>query len=329
MPTLDPFQQPTAYTRAGWYPDPVTDGRTERWWDGTRWGGYSRPRSTADALPPPEAVAAMRRRNSPARLSLLVGILSLLVAVAAVLAGGRFWFSGTGVIAIVLGVRAIRLRERGLATAVVPAVMGVTAGGFATLVAVALILVPVGPSARSAAAGPYGAVPVDPASDAPTISATASAAVDPGAPQPRATLPDRLLDAYTDVPVGSLTAAAAGCGVLQADLEAFPIGGGTGGEAKRMQDFADLQLQAYAGVLLRGPQVTTPMHWPSAIDVDPETRIVFLPDDGCQPIGVVPKGDELHYAMSPDRGQAALALWNAAYRTGELWRTVDDTIYPL
>lgn len=323
MPVLEPVP-PTAPSRSpGWYPDPVTDGRTDRWWTGAGWSGYSRPHAVAAVLPPGMVDLSIRRRNSTALLSMLLGLVALLLAVASVLGGSHIWVSWSGVAAVVLGIRAVRLRERGLATALVPALLGALSGGFATLVMVALLLVPT-TTTRPVLDDPGG---LGVQSDQALPSRVPSA--DPNAAQPRASLPDDALDSYSDVEIGSVTTASARCGVLRSDLVAFGIGDGQGSEAKRMQDFADLQVGAWRSVLLDRLKTSTPSAWPSSIDVDPQTRVVYLPAPACVPLGVLPKGDELHYAMSPDKGQIAVAVWNAQYRTGRLWRSVDDTDYPL
>lgn len=322
MPTLEPTP-PTAPSRTpGWYPDPVTDGSSERWWTGDAWSGYSRPRAATAALPPGMVDVSIRRRNSTALLSMLLGLVALLLAAGSALGGSHIWVSWAGVAAVVLGIRAVRLRERGLATSLVPALVGAVSGGFATLVMVSLLLVPATSRPVLDDTGGSGALPQQ-------VLPSTQPTVDPDDAQPRAELPDQALDSYSDVLIAEVTSTKAGCGVLRAELSAFPVGTRRGTEAKVMQDFASLQLQQMSSVLRYDPQVTKPMRWPTAIDLDPETRVVFLPAPTCQPLGVLPKGDELHYAMSPDKGQMALAIWNAQYRTGELWRTVDDTIYPL
>ena len=318
MPTLDPTV-PSAPASAnpppGWYPDPSTEGTGQRWWTGESWSGYSRPGVGVVPVPPGVTASGAPPLNSSARLSLLVGVLALLIAVISLFAGGHVWVSSIGVLAVVLGVRALRLRDRGTATALVSAVVGTTAGALATAVMLGLLLVPSSQStAFHSSGGAIGAVP--------QVTPPASA-------EPPAVLPDDALSKYTAVKVRSITSATAKCAVLRAEQVPFALGEYPGPGAKAAQDNADLQLSAMRDVLVSGPQVKKPLVWPTSLDVDPETNVVFIPEPVCQPLGVLPKGDELHFAVSPDKGQIALAIWNPTYGTGRLWRSVDDTDYPL
>jgi hypothetical protein len=76
-------------------------------------------------------------------------------------------------------------------------------------------------------------------------------------------------------------------------------------------------------------QVATTKAWPTAIDVDPETNVIFEPYPACQALGVLPTSTELRYGTSPDEGQIALAIWDAKAKVGTIWRSVDDTVYEL
>jgi hypothetical protein len=337
MRTFDPADPTAPPSRnPGWYADPVTDGRSERWWTGLAWSGYSRLRA-AETPSPPDA-PPVRPRNGIGMLSLLLGLLGLAVAGGALADGGHVWVSSFGILAIVLGFRAVRLRERRLATALLAPVVGIAAGALATLVTVALLLVPVSSPSRQPQDGVIGALPSAQAPMDPPASAPAAASSAVPLPRPTSTvldavpqqrIPDDALARYSAGRVRSVTSATAGCGVVRADEQAIPLDSARRTEARIAQDYLDLQLQAIRSALVYGPAATKPKTWPSSFDIDPETNVVFLEAPSCQPLGVLPKGDELRFGISPDHGQIAIAIWNADHRTGEIWRSVDDTEYAL
>ena len=229
--------------------------------------------------------------------------------------------STIGVIAIVQGARAMRLRSQGVATAFVPAIAGIAAGALATVLMLALIMLP--PTGTVEGSEPAsGAIPGSGAAGA--NGATPDGMLDAIPAQP---LPDDALSSYRAVKTRSVTSAAARCGVVTAQAQAVPFDQQQRTPARVRQDFIDLQVQQMAQVLAQGVQTTKA--WPTVLDVDPETGVVFTPAPACAPLGVLPKGTQLQYGRSKDHGQVALAVWDPAVEVGTVWRSVDDTVYQL
>jgi hypothetical protein len=169
MTTIDPAaESPVAGgPQAGWYHDPaVNDGSRLRWWTGAAWSEHTRlmdappppptqqaPRSQAAPTPaagfstarvaqPTGPVTAQRvKHNGTAWWSFGLGLLALTV-VSLVLIGHRtsIWVSSSGVIAIVSGARALRLRSLGLADTFVPAILGIVFGALGTLLMLGMLL---------------------------------------------------------------------------------------------------------------------------------------------------------------------------------------------
>jgi hypothetical protein len=350
MTALDPSApaDPTAAPQPGWYPDPQdSTGSADRWWNGAGWSEHRRRRAwTPPTAPPAPAVAfrtpARTGGSSAAWWSLGLGLLALAVALAVLLEHGSYvWVSTSGVLAVINGIRALRLRDRG-PVVVVPAIIGIVAGSLGTTLMLLSLVVPVRfstfvstddlPASGSDAAGPVAAAPLGSstplASRAPVGSPapipTPSQPLQAWAPSP---LPDDQLTTYSAVPTRSITSASAGCGVLSYDPQALPLSRYTETEARQMQDWLSLQSQDIAGSL----QSFAKDHraWPSRLDEDPQSRVLFTiaSDGSCLVLGAVPKGTELRYALSPDHGQSALALYNTSLKVGTLWRSVDDTVY--
>jgi hypothetical protein len=168
MTTADPMADQPFSTgpQPGWYRDPaVADGSSVRWWTGAAWSEHTRP---VVAAPPPvaapsvsktpagaarpvtsaprtaaaaPAVAQRAMHNGTAWLSFGLGLLAVTI-VSLVFLGHRtsIWISSSGVVAIISGARALRLRSLGVASAVVPAVLGIVFGALGTLMMLAMIL---------------------------------------------------------------------------------------------------------------------------------------------------------------------------------------------
>ena len=98
-------------------------------------------------------------------------------------------------------------------------------------------------------------------------------------------------------------------------------------EARHMQDWLSQESAGMSGGLQQYAKQTN--GWPTRLDEDPQTRTLFAVTStgSCDVIGSVPKNAEIRYAMSPDHGQVAVALYSSAYKVGTLWRSVDDTQY--
>jgi hypothetical protein len=167
MTAIDPAsdQPATRDPQPGWYHDPaVADGSSVRWWTGAAWSEHTRPVLTAPAPPAAStpvrstfapapigaaggsqqsaAVAARRvMHNGTAWVSFSLGLLALSVALL-VLVGHRtsILISSSGIVAIITGVRAIRLRSLGFANVFVPAVLGIVFGGLGTLLMLGMLL---------------------------------------------------------------------------------------------------------------------------------------------------------------------------------------------
>jgi Protein of unknown function (DUF2510) len=147
MTAIDPASdQPTARgPQAGWYNDPgAPDGTRLRWWNGAGWSEHTQPVAAPPTSPamassvprqgPATAVRGRVMRNGTAWWSFGLGLLALSVALL-MLTSHRtsIWISSSGVIAIISGVRALRIRSLGFADALVPAALGIAFGGLGTL----------------------------------------------------------------------------------------------------------------------------------------------------------------------------------------------------
>ncbi|MCU1472225.1 DUF2510 domain-containing protein [Amnibacterium sp.] len=346
MTTLDPVAASTAAAgtpQPGWYPDPQDpNGAVDRWWNGIAWSEHTRRRASGPAAPLAPAIQpapAVRTfgvlHNGPAWWSFGLGLASLAIAVAAIASDANsVWLSTSGVLAVINGVRALRLRTAGLASALAAPIIGIAAGTIGSLLMLLLLLVPVGitsdpgtsgtldgtcgSSAGSAAAAP--AAPSRSAAPIPTPS-------QPLQVQPPSALPDDVLTTYTAVGIRSISSASAGCGVLTAPETAMPASTYRETEARHMQDWLSWESDSLRSGLQSYVKDTN--GWPTRLDEDPQTRVLFtIGDDGsCDVVGPIPKGAEVRYAMSPDHGQVAIALYDTALKTGTLWRSVDDTTY--
>jgi Protein of unknown function (DUF2510) len=161
MTTLDPAAASTtagATPQPGWYPDPQNPGGTiDRWWNGAGWSEHTRSRGS---MPPPAgapvpAASAVRAsrilHNGPAWWSLGFGLLSLALAVGVLVSDAHYvWLSTSGVFAVLGGVRALRLRSAGLASAFAAPIIGIVAGAVGSLLMILLLLAP----AQSTGYGP-------------------------------------------------------------------------------------------------------------------------------------------------------------------------------
>jgi hypothetical protein len=284
-------------------------------------------------------------RISPAWSSLLFGLVAALVAAGTLGGTGFVGISWLGILAVVLGVRALRLRASGHTRARIPAVIGLVSGGLATLVmigSVATYALHSGTAASTSAqqwgtapsdvSGPMSSAPAarpDPTGTAPSADTEPLGTRPPTTleAEPRSPLPDDALDQYRSVTVRSTTAAAAGCGVVSVEPEAVPLDHEARTQRRLRQDYLSLQLQEITAPIRN--DVKTSRAWPKGLDLDPETGTVFLPAPTCTPLGVLPKGVELRFGVSPDHGQIAIAVWDPTQQVGSLWRSVDDTLYQL
>jgi hypothetical protein len=174
MTAIDPASDRSATgPQAGWYHDPaVADGSRLRWWSGTAWSEHTRPFAAAPPPSPTPAAAPTPPRFAPASpaprtaafnapataqrdpaeakrimhngsawLSFGLGLVALSIALL-VLVGHRtsIWISTSGVVAIISGARALRLRSLGFASALVPAVLGIVFGAIGTLLMLGMLL---------------------------------------------------------------------------------------------------------------------------------------------------------------------------------------------
>jgi Protein of unknown function (DUF2510) len=168
MTTIDPASDRPVTTGPlpGWYHDPaLQDGSRLRWWDGAGWSEHTRPVTApapptatpaqapsastpgfgaARVAPPLTGTGAARRimHNGTAWWSFGLGLVALSI-VALVLVGHRnsILISTSGVIAVISGIRALRLRSLGVADALVPAVLGIVFGALSTLLMLGMVLV--------------------------------------------------------------------------------------------------------------------------------------------------------------------------------------------
>lgn len=346
MTTLDPAAAHTAAgatPQPGWYPDPQDpNGATDRWWNGAAWSEHIRRRAWAAPAPaaPASAAGASRMlRNGPAWWSLGLGLVSLGIVAGVIVSGADYvWLSTSGVFAVLNGVRALRLRSAGLATALAAPIIGIVSGSLGTMLMLLLLLVPIrfttfvtpgdtfDGSTGDAAAPLQQTVPQAPSGSVGSAAA-APAPTEPLQAQPPSALPDDQLTTYTGVSIHSVTSASAGCGVLTVTEGALPLSEYRETEARHMQDWLSLESQSLRSGLQSYVKETK--GWPSALDEDPQTRVLFTkgPGGSCDVIGPIPKNADVRYAMSPDRGQVAIALYNSTLKVGTLWRSVDDTMY--
>jgi hypothetical protein len=196
-----------------------------------------------------------------------------------------------------------------------------------------LLLVPVQGTSGVQPAGAFDGSAAGAAAPLPQpvpVPSGSAAPIPPSGPlqaQPPSPLPDDQLTTYTAVAIRSVTSASAGCGVLTATEAGMPLSRYEETEARHTQDWLSWESDS----LRRGLQahVKQANAWPTTLDEDPQTRVLFTIGAGgtCEVIGPVPKNAEIRYAMSPDRGQVAIALYNPALKVGTLWRSVDDTTY--
>jgi hypothetical protein len=251
-------------------------------------------------------------RISPGWSSLLLGLFAALIAAGMIGRSGFVGISWLGILAMVLGIRALRLRASGQTRTRIPAVVGMVAGGLATLVMVGSVAT-------------YALHPGDATrAGYDSMGTTRSAPLDA---EPRSQIPDDSLDQYVAAAVRSTTAASAGCGVLSVQPEAVPFDGQARTPRRLRQDYLSLQLSEIIAPIRN--EVKTSRAWPRGLDLDPETRTVFLPAPSCTPLGVIPKGVELRFGSTSDHGQIAIAVWDRTQQVGSLWRSVDDTVYQL
>jgi hypothetical protein len=312
MTTTDPAAE--VRNAPGWYPDPVTDGRSERWWTGEGWSGHSRPLAAVQPHPPAGPIA--RPRNGTARSALALGVLAMLVAALSLLGTAGVWISSLGVLAVVLGIRALRLHAAGEATAFVRAVVAIVLGSIATVLMLALWFLP---DVVPAGGGSFSDTGVSTA-DGGTLVREPLEAIGPQR------IPDDDLESYTAVPVDSISTVSAGCGTLNAQ-ETFNDSTYARTRARERQDLISSELSTIRAVLTNS--TATMATWPTAFDVDPDTGVIFTPAPSCEAVGTLPTGAELRVGASRDGSQMAFAMWDPTLKVGAVWRSVDDTEYAL
>src|SRR5579875_1035957 len=326
---------PTAAPPPGWYPDPRdTTDSLDRWWNGVEWSGHTRrrpwtPPTAAQPPAPAQPATAARRRtsSSAAWWSLGLGLLALTVAISVIVRQGSYvWVSTSGVFAVINGIRALRARSR---TAI--AIAGIVTGSLGTLLMLITLVMPIrffvssddslpgGAAAAAAAQAPVAPAPAAPVQSAAPLASPAPTSTQPLQAYAPSALPDDQLNSYSGVPIKSITSASAGCGVLTAEEPALPMMDLHATEARRAQDRMSLEsdgirsgLQAY---------VKQNNAWPTRIDQDPQTRVLFTiaPDGSCDALGTVSKVTAVRYALSPDHGQAAVALLDTTLKVGTVW----------
>jgi hypothetical protein len=146
MTVIDPASDHpvTDGPQAGWYHDPrLPDGTRLRWWNGAGWSEHTRP-VLAPAPVPAASAPAVAAPRSP-----YAGRQGTAVAARAMHNGTAWWSFGLGVvalsisssgaIAVLSGIRALRIRSLGLADAVWPAVLGITFGALGTLLMLVML----------------------------------------------------------------------------------------------------------------------------------------------------------------------------------------------
>ncbi|WP_345762537.1 DUF2510 domain-containing protein [Diaminobutyricibacter sp. McL0608] len=324
----------------GWYADPLrADGL--RWWNGDAWTEHVR-----DAAPPPPVVQPTYllppaqsaqpaapvqpaypgevaypgqpgyqpqqfvhrpTNNSLAWWSFGLGALSLFLTVSVLIHNSAtFIVSTSGILAIINGVRAINHRRQGRATARVLPVLGIVFGSIGTIVMVLSF---------AAAFLPH-------ATTDPTIGAQPQpGTLNPLGRQPKTPLPDTVLNSYNGVAVTTASAQAVGCRLTDLPLP-FPSSTLAKTADRQEQDLMSWDIQPVSQGLVAAKRAAGT--WPS-LQVDPADGRVFTAD--CRPIGFIPVGTTLEYAISPDRANAALLIGDATNRLAVLWRSTDNTIY--
>ncbi|HEY0374075.1 MAG TPA: DUF2510 domain-containing protein [Amnibacterium sp.] len=166
MTTLEPTAASTtagATPQPGWYPDPQNPaGALDRWWNGAGWSEHTRRRGStplAATAPAPAATtarASLILHNGPAWWSLGFGLLSLVLAVGVLVSDAQYvWLSTSGVFAVLNGVRALRLRSAGLASAFAAPIVGMVAGAIGSILMLVLLLTPVQPLDSGPAGSSY------------------------------------------------------------------------------------------------------------------------------------------------------------------------------
>jgi hypothetical protein len=330
---------------SGWYADPLRSGGL-RWWSGSGWTEHVRdavpaspipqPAPSATSAPPaspippasqpaypatqpvypavhpgfaPQPFSTRPTSNSIAWWSLGLGILSLVLTVSVLIHNtATIIVSTSGVLAIINGVRAINHRKQGRATARVAPILGIVFGSTATLIMVvsfATAFLPFPVSGQG-----VGALPQP-----------APSAVDPLGRQPATPLPDTVLNSYSRVTVAATSARAAGCTLAGVPLP-LPSSTVVKTAERQEQDLMSWDIQPVAQALQAAK--TASGAWPT-IEVDPADGRVFT--DTCKPIGFIPVGTTLEYAVSPDKADAALLIADEPMKLAVIWRSTDDTIY--
>lgn len=144
----DPVASPMSLRAPGWYPDPAeTSAGGRRWWTGTEWGGTAgETGAPAARVAGPAVVASVEQRLATARRDATWAPLGLAVtsvigiALIPVFHTIGVAFLTLALASVLLGVKALGLRLRGLAIPVVPPLLGVLVGSASGLVLGALLV---------------------------------------------------------------------------------------------------------------------------------------------------------------------------------------------